>query len=201
MKSLKKIYYFFYSKTYELRNIFNKIKIFWPSTSFGVKLRYNYYKKDLKRIGNNATIESGVRFGGPELIEIGENCIFGRNVNINAGECKGIFIGNDVAIADGTYLRSANHSFYRLDIPIKDQGHTAVELNFNDRLYSVIIEDDVWVGARAIILSGAWIGRGSIISAGAVVSSIIPPFSIVVGNPGRVVANREKKIQERNEKI
>ena len=98
-------------------------------------------------------------------------------------------------------MRSANHSFYRLDIPIKDQGHTAVELNFKDRLYSVVIEDDVWVGARAIILSGAWIGKGSIISAGAVVSSIIPPFSIVVGNPGRVVANREKKIQERNEKI
>jgi acetyltransferase-like isoleucine patch superfamily enzyme len=56
-----------------------------------------------------------------------------------------------------------------------------------------VINDDVWIGASAIILSGAQIGKGSIIAAGAVVSSIIPPFSIVVGNPGRVIANREKK--------
>lgn len=185
----------------EAKTIFSKIVIFWPTTILGNWLRSKFYNAQFKSIGVKPYFESGVRFGAPELIEIGANCIFGRNVNINAGGCKGIFIGNDVAIADGTYLRSANHSFYRLDIPIKDQGHTAVELNFKDRLYSVVIEDDVWVGARAIILSGAWIGKGSIISAGAVVSSIIPPFSIVVGNPGRVVANREKKIQERNEKI
>lgn len=185
----------------EMKTFLIKIVTFWPTTIVGNLLRKNLYSHQLKLIGKNPYFESGVRFGAPEMIEIGNNCIFGRNVNVNAGGCKGIFIGNDVAIADGTYLRSANHSFFKLDVPIKDQGHTAVELDFQERLYSVIIEDDVWIGARAIILSGAWIGRGSIISAGAVVSNIIPPFSIVVGNPGRVVSNREKKNQERNEKI
>ncbi len=185
----------------EIKVIFIKIIIFWPTTKLGNWLRNKYYNPQFSSFGKRPFYESGVRFGAPELIEMGNNCIFGRNVNINAGGCKGIYIGNDVAIADGTYLRSANHSFFRLDIPIKDQGHTAIELKYKERLYSIIIEDDVWVGARAIILSGAWIGKGSIISAGAVVSSVIPPYSIVVGNPGRVIANREKKIQERNEKI
>lgn len=185
----------------EIKTFLIKLITFWPTTVLGNYLRKRLYSYQLKSVGDKPYMESGVRFGSPELIEVGNNCIFGRNVNINAGCCKGVYIGNYVAIADGTYLRSANHSFNRLDIPIMDQGHTAVELCFNDRLYSVIIEDDVWVGARAIILSGAWIGKGSIISAGAVVSNTIPPFSIVVGNPGRVVANRLKKNQEKNEKI
>ncbi|MDP9048692.1 MAG: acyltransferase, partial [Bacteroidota bacterium] len=119
-----------------------------------------------------------------------------RNVNINAGECFGVYIGDDVAIADGTYLRSANHRFDRFDVPIQQQGHSAAQLHYNNKDYSIIIEDDVWIGARAIILSGAKIGKGSVISAGAVVSSEIPPYSIVVGNPGRVIANREKKYKE-----
>jgi acetyltransferase-like isoleucine patch superfamily enzyme len=53
-----------------------------------------------------------------------------------------------------------------------------------------VIEDDVWVGARAIILPGVTIGHGSVIGAGAVVAKSVPPYSIVVGNPGRVVRSR-----------
>jgi maltose O-acetyltransferase len=98
-----------------------------------------------------------------------------------------------VAIADGTYLRSGNHKFDQIDIPIQLQGHFSSEIDFNNRKYSVVIEDNVWIGARAIILSGAHIGEGSVIAAGAVVSRKIPPYSIVVGNPGRVVGNRKSK--------
>jgi len=185
----------------EIKTFLIKIITFWPTTVVGNFLRKYLYTHQLKSIGVKPYFESGVRFGAPEKIEVGDNCIFGRNVNINAGLCNGVFIGNDVAIADGSYLRSANHSFNRIDISIQKQGHTAAELNYRNRLYSIIIDDNVWVGARAIILSGAWIGKGSIISAGAVVSSVIPPYSIVVGNPGRVVANRLKKAQEQNEKI
>jgi maltose O-acetyltransferase len=175
----------------EFKAIINGILIFWPTSPLGLFFRRIYYKKLLKNVGKNIVYESGVRFGAPYLIEIGDNCIFGRNVNINAGLCNGVYIGNNVAIADGTYLRSANHSFSRIDIPIRDQGHYSAEINFNDRIYSIIIEDDVWIGARAIILSGARIGVGSVIAAGAVVSNFIPPYSIVSGNPGRVIAKRK----------
>jgi maltose O-acetyltransferase len=51
----------------------------------------------------------------------------------------------------------------------------------------VMIEDHAWIGARAIILPGVTIGRGSTVGAGAVVSKSIPPYSVAVGNPARVV--------------
>src|ERR1022692_3366992 len=54
----------------------------------------------------------------------------------------------------------------------------------------VIIADDVWIGARAIILPGVTVGSGSIIGAGAVVSKDVPPGAVVVGNPARIVRNR-----------
>jgi maltose O-acetyltransferase len=54
----------------------------------------------------------------------------------------------------------------------------------------VVIQDDVWVGARAIILRGVVIGRGSIVGAGALVTKSVPPYAIVVGVPARVVRFR-----------
>jgi acetyltransferase-like isoleucine patch superfamily enzyme len=54
----------------------------------------------------------------------------------------------------------------------------------------VVIEDDVWVGCRAMILRGARIGRGSIVAAGAVVTKPVPPYSVVGGLPARVLKRR-----------
>ena len=88
-------------------------------------------------------------------------------------------------------MRSENHRFDKFDIPIQNQGHDSKEIEFNNNSYSVVIEDDVWIGARVILLSGAHIGEGSVISAGSVVSNKIPPYSIAVGNPARVIANRK----------
>ena len=51
----------------------------------------------------------------------------------------------------------------------------------------VTIEDDVWIGAGAIILPGTTIHKGAVIGAGAVVTKDVPPFSVVVGNPARIV--------------
>ena len=190
---MKKLIRIIFSPVIELKNLITLIILFWPDTVFGSLLRTFYYKyyERLKKIGKNTTIESGVRFGQTDTIEVGDNCIFGRNVNINSGLSAGVYIGNFVAIADGTYLRSENHRFDKFDIPIQHQGHDSKEIEFNNNSYSVVIEDDVWIGARAILLSGAHIGKGSIISAGSVVSNKIPPYSIAVGNPARVVANRK----------
>ena len=189
---MKKIMRIIFSPLLELKNLIILVILFWPDSAFGSLLRTFYYRNfRLKKIGKNTTIESGVRFGQPDTIEIGDNCIFGRNVNINSGPSFGVYIGDFVAIADGTYLRSENHRFDRLDIPIQHQGHDSKEIKFNNNSYSVVIEDDVWIGARVILLSGAHIGKGSVISAGSVVSNPIPPYSIVVGNPGRVIKNRK----------
>ena len=71
----------------------------------------------------------------------------------------------------------------RTDLPMCKQGETEVK--------PVIIEDDVWLGARVTILPGARIGHGCVIGAGAVVSGEVPPMSVAVGNPARVVKKRE----------
>jgi maltose O-acetyltransferase len=67
---------------------------------------------------------------------------------------------------------------------MRKQGETEV--------LPVIIEDDVWLGARVLLLPGARVGSGSVIGAGAVVSGEIPPMSVAVGNPARVVKRREE---------
>lgn len=162
-----------------------------PNTYFGNKLRLFYWKRKLANpeiafIGRNAQITLNVG------MDLGRNFALGEFTAIEVGDSDPIYIGNDVAMARGTYLRSANHGIEDLTSAISTQGHTSKKIEFQGRTYSIVIEDDVWVGANAVILSGAHIGKGSVISASTVVSSDVPPYSIVVGNPGRVIANRQK---------
>jgi len=54
----------------------------------------------------------------------------------------------------------------------------------------IVIEDDVWIGANATILKGVRISRGSIVGSGAVVTKDVPPYSIVGGNPAKIIRSR-----------
>ena len=63
------------------------------------------------------------------------------------------------------------------------QGFTEVD--------PIVIEDDVWIGARVIILKGVTIGKGSIIGAGSVVTKDVEPYSIVGGNPAKLIRKRK----------
>ena len=56
---------------------------------------------------------------------------------------------------------------------------------------AIIIEDDVWIGAGSIILTGVTISKGSVIGAGSVVAKSIPEYSIAVGNPAKVIHRRD----------
>ncbi len=177
--------------TVEILTTLEWIIIAMPNSSFGTRLRLIYWKKKLgnsnvKFIGRNTviSISSG--------LDLGNAFVLGDFSELVINDSDPVYIGNDVAMARGTYLRSANHVIDDAGIPIHSQGHTSKKIEFNGKVYSIVIEDDVWVGANSIILTGAHIGSGSVISAGSVVSSEVPPFSIVVGNPARVVANRLK---------
>ena len=118
--------------------------------------------------------------------------MLGDNAIVAISDSDPVFIGNNVAISEGSYLRSANHCIDDWTKPMILQGHASKKISYHGKTYSIVIEDDVWVAAHCVILTGAFIGRGSVISAGSVVSSEIPPYSIVVGNPSRVIANRKK---------
>ncbi len=113
------------------------------------------------------------------FIKIGNNCQIGSYTTIHGA--GGVTIGNDVLIASHVVIVANNHIFSQTDIPICDQGLSKK---------GITIGNDVWIGAGASILDGVTIGDHSIIGAGAVVNKDIPPHSVAVGVPARVIKSR-----------
>jgi acetyltransferase-like isoleucine patch superfamily enzyme len=114
------------------------------------------------------------------------NISFGKNVFINQ-ECLidphgDIKIGSNVIIGPRTQIYTINHNYDKLDKPIRNQGVTKKP---------VVIEDDVWIAAGCLIIPGVTIGKGSVIAAGSVVVKNVPPYSIVGGNPAKVIKERK----------
>ena len=133
-----------------------------------------------KHTGKNVNIERGASFGSGAELELGDNSGIGVNCQIPPN----VKIGSDVMIGPDVIILGQNHKFDRLDIPMRLQGPMQSE--------PVVIEADVWIGARAIILPGIKISKGTIIGAGAVVTKDVHPFAICVGNPARVVRFRNE---------
>lgn len=131
--------------------------------------------------GKNINIEKGADFGTGNGISIGNNSGLGINCIVR-GPLK---IGNDVMMGPDVIIYTSNHETSRCDIPMRWQGATPKE--------KVIISDDVWIGARVIILPGVTIGRGVILAAGAVVTKDIPDYAVAGGVPAKVIKYRNKK--------
>jgi len=112
-------------------------------------------------------------------IKIGNNCTVNR-ASILYGN-GGLEIGNHVRISPNVTILAQNHVFDDPDVLIHEQGMKGTGIK---------IEDNVWIGAGAIILDGVTIGSGSVIGAGAVVSKDIPPYSVAVGVPAKVIKKR-----------
>lgn len=112
-------------------------------------------------------------------IEIDEMTYVGPYVCISGpGNIK---IGKNCLLAAQVGIFASNHIFDDVNLPINQQGAT---------YKGITIEDDCWLGAGVKVLDGVTIGRGSVIGAGAVVTKDIPPYSVAVGIPAKVVASR-----------
>lgn len=92
-----------------------------------------------------------------------------------------IVIGENCLIGPKVVMRTASHRFEKKEVNIRGQGH---------QIADILIEDDCWIGANAIILGGVHIGKGAIIGAGAVVTKDIPSMVIAVGVPAKVLKYR-----------
>jgi acetyltransferase-like isoleucine patch superfamily enzyme len=90
----------------------------------------------------------------------------------------GIAIGDDVYLAPLVQLLAVNHIYHDTSRPISHQGITA---------QGIVVEDGAWIGGGAIVLDNVRIGRNAVVGAGAVVTRDVPAYSVVVGNPARVV--------------
>lgn len=140
--------------------------------NFCVK-RYIDYSGCRLSIGRHCRIHRNTRIGSYSGI--------GRGCEIN----RGVIIGEHVMMGPDVLVYTQNHCTADMDVPMRTQGMA--------ELRPVTIEDDVWIGARVCILPGVTIGHGSVIGACAVVSRSIPPYSVAVGNPARVVKTRLKQ--------
>jgi len=114
-------------------------------------------------------------------IIIGNNTIFNQNQHINASVSGIINIGCNCLIGPNVVMRTANHKFNNTEILIRLQGHSSGD---------IVIEDNVWIGANAVILGGIRIKTGSIIAAGAVVTHDVPSMVIVAGVPAKIIKYR-----------
>nr|WP_303766951.1 acyltransferase [Anaerobutyricum hallii] len=142
-----------------------------------LKIRYFFLKRIAKNVGKNVNIEQHVVFG--EEFEIGDNSTVGFRSDIY-GPVK---IGKDVMIGPEVAIYTHNHKHDEIDIPMIKQGYTE-----NKPVY---IEDNVWIGRRVLIMPGVCIGTGSIVAAGAVVTKNVEPYSIVGGNPAKIIKYRK----------
>jgi acetyltransferase-like isoleucine patch superfamily enzyme len=87
-------------------------------------------------------------------------------------------IGNDVRLAQNVVLSGLNHNYQDPDTPIHTQGVSTKP---------IVIEDDSWIGANAVIVPGVTIGKHSIVAAGSVVTRNVPPYTVVGGNPAIII--------------
>lgn len=127
-------------------------------------------------VGCNVNIQKKARFS--------HNCSIGDHSGIGEGSrlYGEVHIGKYVMMGPHCWIYTQNHEFNSLDIPMALQGPQVAK--------PVIICDDVWIGGRVTILPGVTVGKGSIIGAGAVVTKDVPPYSIVGGNPAKVIRMR-----------
>lgn len=148
-------------------------------------IRAGIYRKRFSKIGRNVSFDVRGIYSY-ENIEIGNEVNLGCRPILIAAKSK-IVIGNHVMFGPEVTIRGGNH---RIDIV----GRNMIDIGENEKRAEddpgVVIEDDVWIGTRAIILAGTRIGRGAVIGAGAVVTKSVPPYAIVGGNPARILRMR-----------
>jgi maltose O-acetyltransferase len=129
--------------------------------------------------GKNLNVEYGAFFHSGSTISIGDNSGIGVKAHVSGT----ITIGNDVMMGKDVIIMTVNHTFDRTDIPMNRQGFGKEK--------PVVIEDDVWICDRVIILPGVRVGKGSILGAGAVVTKDVPEYAIVGGMPAKVIKYRK----------
>lgn len=126
-------------------------------------------------LGNDSTIEDFTTINnGVGAVFIGDRTRIGMG-NTLIGP---VTIGNDIRLAQNVVLSGLNHSYQDVSQPIHTQGVTTAPIT---------IEDETWIGANVVIVAGVTIGKHCIIAAGSVVTKSIPPYSVAVGNPARVI--------------
>jgi acetyltransferase-like isoleucine patch superfamily enzyme len=124
-----------------------------------------YNYREIK-VGNKVFIGDGTTIGGRVPVAIGDNVMFGPEVMVRGGD----------------------HNFTEVGKPMAEVKSGGVDL-------PIVIENDVWIGTRVIILKGVRIREGAVIGAGSLLTKEVPPYSVCVGSPAKAVRSRFTKTE------
>lgn len=155
--------------SFVLRYLFNMLR-----TWYVFHLRYPWVKYQ-----GFVRVMGGTHFAQHMDVVIGNNVQFGNGCNV----ASNVHFGNNVLMAGNVqFVGRHDHSFSTPGVTIWDgeRGENG----------TTVVEDDVWLGASVIVISGVTIGRGSIVAAGSVVTGDIPPCEIWAGVPAKKVKDR-----------
>ena len=145
--------------------------------------RSKYLSEWLGSIGKDTWVASTFN------CDYGKNIFLGSNITINFNvtilDIRKVTIGDHTMIGPGTLITSVGH-------PLSPKARSSYQAFAKP----VTIEKDVWIGGNVVILPGITIGRGSVIGAGSVVTKDIPPFSVAVGSPARVIKTIENDLDD-----
>jgi len=127
------------------------------------------------KVGNDSVIEDFATVNNG----VG-NVIIGDRTRIGIGSTVigPVTVGNDVRLAQNVILSGMNHNYEEIDKPISMQGVSTAPIH---------IGDESWIGANALVVAGISIGKHCIVAGGSVVTKDTPPYSVVAGNPARIV--------------
>lgn len=173
MNKFKKFIYYWTITIYVY--VFNYWITYFPSRH----IRIGFLRILCKHLGKNTWIDMGVKIREPQGINIGNNCHINYKTFLYA--TGSIVIGNNVSIS--------------CDVKMLSGGHDVQSSDFAHVVSSIIVGDNVWIGANAIILKGVTIGEGAVISAGAIVTKNVEPYKIVGGIPAKVIGERNSNLR------
>lgn len=147
---------------------------------WGNRVKSYFAKNHMNYVGRN--VNWGKNLHIPYDFSIGNESGIGNNAYIGYG----VTLGNNVMMGRNVTIFTSNHITNRIDLPMSEQGFTTTS--------PLCIEDDVWICEGVIITPRCCrIGRGSILAAGAVVTKDVLPFSVVGGNPAKLIRMRNEE--------
>lgn len=143
-------------------------------------IRNYLFRKAFKSAGKNIYIRSFCRFYYPENFSIGESSLIGARSHIFCD--TDVSVGENCLFGPELIIYTADHNFKDKSRLVNDQGSVK---------RPVSIGNDVYIGARVIILPGVKIGNGAVVAAGAVVTKDVPEYTVVGGVPAKQIGTRD----------
>ena len=132
-------------------------------------------------LGENSTIEDFCTVNnGVGDVMIGDS----SRIGLGSVIIGPVTIGTQVILAQNIVISGLNHTYEDVSVPTRLQKVTTG---------LIVIEDEVWIGANVVVTAGVTIGKHSVVAGGSVVTKNIPPYSVAVGNPARVIKQYDFK--------